>query len=330
MKSLGGDIKNGTFEKVYLLYGSEDYFRQIAKKRLIAALLPDSDGMNLSVFSGKGCAESSIIEICDTLPFFAERRVVVVEDSGFFREKHEALTEYIKHLPDHLTLIFSESAVDKRGSLYKAVSQNGLAAEFSKPTEKELTDWLLVKLGKAGKKIRKSDMETFLSYVGENAGLADCEMEKLICYTGSREEIRLSDIGEICTRSLSDRIFEMMTDMTMGRKKEALLKYSDLLLMKEDPMHILYMIGRQFYQLLKIKELSAKHRNEKEIAEAAGMHPYAVKKGLPVSRRYTASELRAILEEFVSTEEDVKTGRMNPRIAAELMLLKHSKIKSPA
>ncbi len=330
MGKLSEDIKSGKFRNVYLLYGSGDFFKHVAKKKLLSALMPEDDSMNMTVFTGKGCVESSIIDICDTLPFFAERRVVVIEDSGFFKEKHDRLAGYIRDIPDYLTIVFVETNIDKRGSLYKAVNKEGLAEEFDRPTEKELTDWLLVKLSGAGKKIRRSEMELFLSYVGDNAGIAECEMEKLICYMGGREVVSKEDIKEICVRSLEDRIFEMLTDMTMGRKKDALYKYSDLLLMKEDPMRILYMMGRQYYQLLKIKELSAEGMTEKRIAEAAGMHPYAVKKGMPVSRHYSITDLRSILEDFVQTEQDVKTGMIQGRIAAELMLIKYSAKKSPA
>lgn len=322
MKRISDDIKSGNFKKVYLLYGDETYFRQLAKQKLKEALIPENDSMNLTVFSGKACDERSIIEICDTLPFFSERRAVVVEDSGFFKEKHDRITDYIKNIPDYLTLIFSESSVDKRGSLYKQVAKTGTACEFTRLKADELSSWLLVLLKKSGKKIRKADMDTFISYVGDDAGTASNEMEKLICYTGSRDEIRKEDIEAVCVRSLEDRIFEMLTDMTMGRRREALSKYSDMLLMKEEPMRILYMMGRQYYQLLKIKELSKEGFSEKKIAEIAGIHPYAVKKGIPVCRHYTLEDLRRTVEEFVRTEEDVKTGRISGRLAAELILLR--------
>ena len=322
MKRLSEDIKNKDFKNVYLLFGEEGFFKLLAKQNLVSALMPADDGMNLSVFTGKGCDEKNIIEICDTLPFFSERRVVVIEDSNFFKEKRERITEYIKNIPDYLTVIFVETNVDKRGVLYKTVVKAGMAVEFSRLSEKELSDWLLVKLKKSGKKIRRPEMELFLSYVGDDAGTAECEMEKLICYLGEREEIRREDIENICVQGLENRIFDMLTDMTMGRRKKALDEYRDLLLMKEEPMRILYMMGRQYYQLLKIKELSAAGMGEKRIAEAAKIHPYAVKKALPVSRHYTAEELREIIEEFVQTEEDVKTGRLAGSLAVELMLLR--------
>ena len=321
MKRLSEDIRTGNFKRVYLLFGEEGRFRVLAKQNLISALVPSDDEMNLTVFSEKGCDEQKIIEICDTLPFFAERRVVVLENSRFFKEKRERITEYIKHIPEYLVILFVEQEVDKRSALYKAVAKAGTAVEFKRLSEKDLSDWLLVKISRSGKKIRRPEMELFLSYVGDDAGIAECELEKLICYIGDRDVIRKEDIEEICVRSLENRIFDMLTDMTMGRKRKALDEYRDLLLMKEEPMRILYMMGRQYDQLLKIRELSAEGMTEKRIAEAAGIHPYAVKKGLPISRHYTVSQLRGILEEFVQTEEDVKTGRLAGNLAVELMLL---------
>ena len=324
MKRISEDIRNKKFERLYLLYGEEGFFKLLARQSLTRALLPADDGMNLTRFSEKGCIENRIIEICDTMPFFADRRVVVLENSGFFKEKHERFLDYLQKMPDYLTVVFTENAVDKRNALYRFVEKNGKAVEFSRLPEQELTNWLLLKLKKAGKRIRRSEMQLFLSYVGDDAGNADCEMEKLISYLGSREEVRKEDIETICVRSLEDRIFEMLTDMTMGRKKQALSCYRDLLLLKEEPMRILYMMARQYDQLLKIKELSAEGLPEKEIARIAGIHPYAVKKSLPISRHYEAETLRGILSDLVQTEEDVKTGKLADRLAVELMLLQCS------
>ena len=101
MKSLQEDIKNQDFKKVYLLCGEEDYLKQQYKRKLKQALLPDEDTMNFAYFEGKKTEPGEVISLADTLPFFAERRVLLLENTGFFKGQCQELPEYLAGLPDY-------------------------------------------------------------------------------------------------------------------------------------------------------------------------------------------------------------------------------------
>ena len=81
MKMLAEDIKNGVFKNVYLLCGEEAYLRTQYKNRLRNALSVPGDTMNVAQFEGKGINPREIIDLAETLPFFAERRLILIEDS---------------------------------------------------------------------------------------------------------------------------------------------------------------------------------------------------------------------------------------------------------
>ena len=102
MKNIQADIKSGNFKQVYLLYGEEAYLKQQYKQNLVKALNPDGDTMNFNHYEGKGIDVKQLIDLCETMPFFAERRVVLLEDTGFFKNKCEELADYMKELPDYL------------------------------------------------------------------------------------------------------------------------------------------------------------------------------------------------------------------------------------
>ena len=109
MKNIQEDIKTGNFKQAYLLYGEEAYLKQQYKQRLLNALNPDGDTMNFSRFEGKGIEVKELIDLCETLPFFAERRVILLEDTGFFKNKCDELADYLKNLPEYLCMIFVEN-----------------------------------------------------------------------------------------------------------------------------------------------------------------------------------------------------------------------------
>ena len=85
MKTLNKDLKEGSFKQMYLLYGEEDYLRASYKKRLTKALSDPEDTMNYSYFDGKDISVPAIIDLAETLPFLAPRRLIVIENSSFFK-----------------------------------------------------------------------------------------------------------------------------------------------------------------------------------------------------------------------------------------------------
>ena len=250
MKSIQEDIKNQQFKPVYLLFGEEAYLRQQYKQKLLDALMPEEDTMNYSRYEGKGIEPREIIDLAETMPFFADRRVILLEDTGFFKNKCEELAEYFKQLPDYLCMIFVESEVDKRGKMYKAAKAAGRVTEFAVQNIQTLTRWVLQMLGREGKRITQRDMELFLTKTGTDMGNIRMELEKLVCYTMGRDVITKEDVDAVGTVHVTSRVFDMVAAIVAGNTKKAMDLYEDLLTLKEPPMRILFLIARQFNQLL--------------------------------------------------------------------------------
>ena len=80
MKTIDNDIKTGQFKQIYLLYGEEQYLIRQYRDKLKHALAADDDTMNFSAFSGSDINQKEIIDLAETLPFFADRRLILIED----------------------------------------------------------------------------------------------------------------------------------------------------------------------------------------------------------------------------------------------------------
>ena len=100
MKSLNEDLKTGQFSQIYLLYGEENYLKKQYKERFVKAMLPQGDTMNYAYYEGKGVEIREVIDLAETLPFFAERRLIVFENTGLFKSSGADLAEYIKTMPE--------------------------------------------------------------------------------------------------------------------------------------------------------------------------------------------------------------------------------------
>lgn len=328
MKRIQEDIKTGQFKQVYLLYGDEAYLRQQYKHRLVKALNPDDDTMNFNRFGGKGIDVKGLIDLCETMPFFAERRVILLEDTGFFKNKCEELADYLKELPDYLFLIFEETEVDKRSRMYKVVKSCGYVAEFATQDEKTLMRWAAGILGKEGKKITQRDMELLLSKTGTDMGNLRMELEKLISYTEGKDVISAEDVEEICTTQIANKIFDMVRAVTERNQKRALELYYDLLNLKEPPMRILFLLAKQYRQLLLTKKMTAEGASQNEIAARLGLPSFAVRNITACARSYETEELERAVEDFVDAEEAVKTGRLGDVLSVELLIVKYSSVRN--
>lgn len=324
MKNIQADIKSGNFKQAYLLYGEEAYLKQQYKHNLVKALNPDGDTMNFSHYEGKGVDVKQLIDLCETMPFFADRRVILLEDTGFFKNKSEELADYMKELPDYLCMVFVEFEVDKRNRMYKAVKACGTIAEFARQDEKTLMRWAAGILGKAGKKITQRDMELLLTKTGTDMGNLRMELEKLICYTEGRDVVTAEDIEEICTTQTTNRIFDMVRAVTEKNQKRALDLYYDLLTLKEPPMRILFLLAKQYRQLLQVKQFAEAGLAQPEMASKLGVPSFAVRNIASCARAYTISELEQAVKDFVDAEESVKTGRLEDKLSVELLIIKYS------
>ena len=323
MQTLNQDIKDKSFKKIYLLYGDEPFLVGSYKKKLREAIT-GGDTMNFNYFEGKNPDVREIISLADTMPFFADRRLILVDGSGFFKSAQEELAAYLPQMPDTTCLVFAESEVDKRNRLYKRVKELGYAAELNKQDTAQLMQWAAGILGRDGRKVSRPVMEYFLERTGDDMENIRMELEKLVCYTMGRDVITKEDVDAVGTVHVTSRVFDMVAAIVAGNTKKAMDLYEDLLTLKEPPMRILFLIARQFNQLLQIKELTAAGKDKGAIASALKVPPFAVGKLTAQARAFTRDQILSWVTLCVETEEAVKTGRLSDRLAVELLIARRT------
>lgn len=336
MKTIDEDIRTGNFKQIYLLYGTEGYLKKQYRDKLKTALqgndgMGDMSGfggmggdMNFSAFEGKDINPKAIIDLAETLPFFADRRVILIENSGFFKNSCEELAEYLPQTAPSTHFIFVEEEVDKRSRTYKAVKNAGKIVEFATQSEELLTRWILTRLKREGKNITSPVMQLFLSKTGTDMGNIDRELEKLLCYTLEKDVIEEEDVEAIATEQTTNKIFDMVNAIAEHNQRRALDLYYDLLTLKEPPMRIMYLITRQFQILLNLRDMSGKGFDNQAMAQKAGVPPFALRRNMSQAKGFSVVQLKQALQDGVELEEAVKTGRLDDQLAVELFIMKYS------
>lgn len=325
MQNIIQDIKNNSYRQIYLLYGEENYLKKVYKDKLKEAIVGKDDSMNYNYFEGKNISVKTVIDIAETLPFFAEHRLIILENSGFFKNANEDIAAYIKEVPETTILIFVEEEIDKRGKLYKYIKEHGYISEMGRQNTSKLVPWILKILKKENKKITENEMKLLLTKTGDDMENILRELEKLISYTYGREVITAQDIEQICSTQITGKIFDMITAVSEKNQRKALELYQDLLTLKEPPMRILFLISRQFNLMLQVKELQKAGCDTVSIAKQTGLQSFLVGKYAAQARKFSTEFLKQALTECVEFEEAIKTGKMEDQLSVELLILQYSR-----
>lgn len=205
MKNIIKDIEKGEIKRAYLIYGEEKYLVRNIKDKLIKAIVNDGDNMNFSKFSGKDCNEKQIIDLAETLPFLAQYRVILMEDTGWFKSANEDMANYIAEIPEDTVLVFIENEVDKRNRLYKQVKSNGYVCECGRMNKSDLSKWILVRLKKENKNIARDNMDYLLDKLGDDMDNITSELDKLLSYTLNKDVITREDIDKVCISEMDGK-----------------------------------------------------------------------------------------------------------------------------
>ena len=323
MKNISNDIKEKNFKKVYLLYGEESYLVKVYKDKLIEAIT-SGDPMNTMKYEGDKIDVVSLIDDINTAPFFADYRLVVIENTNLFKKANDDLVDAIGNIPDGSIVLFVEKEVDKRGKLYKQIKSKGYPCEMGYLSESDLSNWTLKQIGGYNKKISRETLDLFISKTDGDMYMVSNEIAKLVSYVGDRDVIESKDVEELCQAPVVGKIFDMTDAMSVKNKKKTMELYYDLIAAKEAPAYILTMLIRQFDLLLTTKELADKGYGVETISKEMKVHSFVIKKCFNQSRNFDIKTLKLAYKASIKMMEKIRSGLMDEKVGVEMLLMKYS------
>lgn len=327
MKRIDMDIKNGQLNHVYLLYGEERYLIRQYRDKLKKAIIDPDDTMNIASYEGTDFDVKDLIIAADTMPFFAERRLILVQDSKLFKKNTDALAEYFENIPETTYFVFVEDEVEERTKIFKTANKVGTTVKFTTPKEDVLRKWIIGRIGKEGKDITQAAYQSFIEKTGTDMENIEKELEKLICYTMDKKAIEAADVEAVTTEQISSKIYELVNIISNHQQKQALDMFYDLLSQKEKPSRILYSLTKHFDTLLMIKIMSSQGFNTREMEDRTGLKDWMIRKYQGQTRAFSIEQLKKAVQDGVEYETAIKTGHIEEQLAVELFIIEYSKKK---
>jgi len=309
------------------LYGEDDYrlkekLKAIKKRYLDAA----ATEANLSVLRAEEVSDfEKIKEDIRAMPFLAKQRMIILENflTQASKDLQEKLKDYLDEVPETSIVVFVEEGIPNEKNILfqklQKIAKKIWIFNILKPFE--LEKWVRDKAIERKGRIDPQAVKILASYVGPDLWQMSAEIEKLILYKG-KDLIKPADVDLLVKAKLDNNIFNLVDALGNRELKKAGRKLEELLKSGEPPLYILTMIIYQFRNILLVKDLLTRGKGKSEIAKEIKLHPFVLQKTFSQAENFSLGQLKKIYQYLVDADLAIKTGKIEPQLALNLLITK--------
>ena len=317
-------VKAGKAQGAYLFDGPEENIKAAALEALRKALLPEGmEELNESVMDNP--PTDAVIAACETLPFLADKRLVVIREHPALTGRSDAdekLIKYLSQVPESCVLVFlARGKADARKKLYTTIKKHGAVVTFTPLTDVEVEQWIVRTFQSLGKACAPQVASLLAFTVGSDTALLRTEIDKLAALAGDRDDITENDVRAVATRSVECTVFEMVDAVVAGQEGKAFGMLRDMLTTGADRLGILAMLLRQYRLMQHIKIMQFAKLPTATIKQKLGVAPFAAERMLRQAQGYSGGEVKQAVDICLTTEYKVKSGQMNQEGSLEAAML---------
>ena len=325
-------LAGGSLPSVLLFEGEEEQMKQDALSALRKTLLPAGmEEMNEMILDDP--ETDQVIAAAETLPFLADRRLVILRDHPAITGRGEAddrLISYLPSVPSSAVLLFyCTGKPDARKKLYTAVKKLGGIVTFARLSGSELTRFVTDAFHEAGKECDARTADYLIFTVGSDASLLLSEVAKIASYAGDRPSVTAEDVSALATPSTECTVFQLVDAVVTGQKKRALILMKNQLLNGTEPAAMLAMLLRQYRFLQHIKIMQYEKQSREFIRSALGVPPFALDQYIRQASAYTGGQVKRAVRLCFDTEYGFKSGRLQVDSALEALIIKLLNLREP-
>jgi DNA polymerase-3 subunit delta len=307
----------------YVFHGDDSHSQRETlaeiESRLGDATMVD---LNTNHLRGRDLAISELLHACNSVPFLAEKRLVIIEDLLLSEPPFlEGLQEYLPNLPDTTRLVLLESKEISKSHpivLLATNEETGYVKSFIRPVGLTLERWIRRKVSDGDGSISSRAVHLLAINVGNDLDLLDQEIEKLLLYKNG-ESIEPEDVTLLCPYVAEASIFDLVDAMGNRNGKIAAQILRKKLDEGTDPSFLFAMVVRQFRLLIQTKELAQLGCQQSEIANRLNIHGFVAGKVMQQSHNFDSAQLEEIYAHLLEIDVGAKTGRTE--LITELSLL---------
>ncbi len=290
----------------YYLCGEDAYSLNKGVQAVVSRTDPGMREMNTTFL--KTPAPAQVLEAAETLPFFDELRVVVVQE--FDADTANALEEYARTVPKTTALLFVRPGKPpKANPLYKAIDALERAVSFDPLEPNQAQAFLQKRAQENGIPLDDMAAVRLVQYLGSDLGALENTLLQLGAYVGFGNRVTAKAV-DACVRPSSEyKVYEIMDALWTGNKRGGLRILATLLNdPSESAIGLATLCERNVRGVLNAKQLAAQGKNEAQIAKILGIKAYPAKKAVASAKKRSYEQLLNMLDDFIAVEWKQKQG----------------------
>ncbi|MGF9963230.1 DNA polymerase III subunit delta [Bacillus rhizoplanae] len=332
MSDVHKKIKKKQFSTLYLLYGTEVYFINETLQLLTSEALPEEDReFNVVTYDLEEAYLEEVVEDAKTLPFFGERKIIIVKSPLFLTSQKAKIEQNVKVLEEYiaepspfsiLVFIAPFEKLDERKKITKLLKKTADVVEANAMQVQDVRKWIVSRAEEMHIHIEEGAVSLLLELVGSNVTMLAQEMDKLTLYVGIGGEITTSLVAELVPKSVEQNVFALTEKVIKKDIAGAMRILEGLFTQQEEPIKLLALLVGQFRLLYQVKELQQRGYGQNQIASHIGVHPYRVKLAMNQTNFFSFEALKRVIHELAEADYNMKTGRMDKRLVLEFFLMR--------
>jgi DNA polymerase-3 subunit delta len=340
---------------ITLIHGPVELLRAEALARIVASCGDDTEMVELNTtrLDGRTLTPAQLENACDTLPFLAEKRLVIVEGllarlagAGKGKAKAEepppdeppavelspdalkgqtkAFLAYLDRVPESAVLVLLEEDVAAGQAMRKlqemARSGHAQIITCEKIRKGDLPNWIRARARMRSVQLDGPALMDLAEFVGDELRQLDQELIKLGDYAGERPVTR-DDVRLLVPATRAASVFDLVDALGNGNGPLASRLMTHALDVDgEPPLRMLAMIARHYRQLIQLKAMQAQGVKQPEIARALGIFEWKMSGLVNQANRHSFGKLEQAMEKILAADEAIKTGQLSDREAMDVLL----------
>jgi len=325
---------------LYILLGPDDFSlsqsleeikRGIGDQALLATNTTTIDGQRMTL--------DQLRAVCETSPFLAERRLVIVkgllerfEPKGKPSRKKEithvanqqdeykSLGAYISQLPDSTTLVLIDSKVASNNPLFRELSAKAEVKSFPLLRATRLRQWIQRRVVEEGGSISPQAVDLLAKLVGGNLWIMANEINKLVLFT-SGGRIEEEDVKMTVSHAQQASVFAMVDAILESKVGVAQQSLQQLLQRGASSVYLLFMLSRQIRMIVRVKELRKQGKSGIEIQNKLRLtSEFAWRKTLEQAERYPLERIKQVYHKLLEADLAIKTGKYEGELALNILI----------
>ncbi len=279
-----------------------------------ACIDPSLRDMAYSVFYADETQAAEIVMEAQTLPFLAERRVVVVRNAEVYKFEGRVapLLSYLESPAESTLMLIVAGAIDRRQKFFKLCQKVGEIVECPELNAQEAQAWVRADAQRRGKRIDSAAVRELVRRAGTRLGDVNNALGVVATYVGGEEQIHEADVAAACSDVAEEEVWTLTDAIAESDMAKALQSLRKLLDLGKHPDEIMGTIN----WLLKSAYACAVPESGEKLSG------FVADKVRPLATKLGRNKLRDAFALCTDTQFMMRSTGVNATLAMELLVVK--------